>query len=92
MEYKELKEMPLAQLNKKAQELKKNLFELRMKNAIGQLGNPLEIRSARRAVAKALTAIRNQAFAAPEAPKATKTVKAKAKTGKTTKAKKAKKK
>lgn len=92
MEYKEIKGMSLEQLNKKAQELKKNLFELRMKNTVGQLNNPIEIRDVRKTIAKVLTAINSQALAAPAAPKAAKTVKAKAKTSKTTKAKKAKKK
>lgn len=93
MEYKELKTMSLEQLNKKAQELKKNLFELRMKNTVGQLNNPIEIRDARKTIARVLTAINSQALAAPAAPKAAKTAKPKAKkASKTTKAKKAKKK
>jgi large subunit ribosomal protein L29 len=90
MEYKEIKDMSLEQLNKKAQELKKNLFEMRMKNTMGQLNNPLEVRTTRKSIAKVLTAIRQQALAAP----ATTAVKAKSTKAKktATKAKKTKKK
>jgi len=93
MEYKELQSMSLEQLNKKAQEVRKSLFELRMKNTVGQLNNPIQIRDTRKTVAKIMTAITALKTAAPvvaKAPKAAKT-KAKAKTSKkTTKAKKAK--
>ena len=92
MEYKELKSMSLEQLNKKAQEVRKSLFELRMKNTVGQLNNPIQIRDTRKTVAKIMTAITALKTAAPvvaKAPKAAK-AKAKAKTSKTTKAKKAK--
>jgi large subunit ribosomal protein L29 len=94
MEYKELKSMSLEQLNKKAQEVRKSLFELRMKNTVGQLNNPIEIRDTRKTVAKIMTAITALKTAAPvvaKAPKATsKNTKGKAKASKTTKAKKAK--
>lgn len=90
MEYKELKSMSLEQLNKKAQEVRKNLFELRMKNTVGQLNNPIEIRDTRKAVAKIMTAITALKTAAPVVAKAPKVTKTKAKTSKTTKAKKAK--
>ena len=92
MEYKELKSMSLEQLNKKAQEVRKSLFELRMKNTVGQLNNPIQIRDTRKTVAKIMTALTALKTAAPvvaKAPKAAK-AKAKAKTSKTTKAKKAK--
>ena len=87
MEYKEIKNMSLEQLNKKALELKKNLFELRMKNTVGQLNNPIEIRDTRKTVARVLTAINSQRTAVVAKP--AKTVKAKAtKAKKTTKTKK----
>lgn len=79
MEYKEIKDMSLEQLNKKAQELRKNLFEMRMKNTMGQLNNPLEVRTTRKSIAKVFTAIRQLALAAPAAPKAAKAAKPKAK-------------
>lgn len=57
MEYKEIKDLSLEQLNKKALELKKNLFEMRMKNTVGQLNNPIEIRDTKKVIARVLTAI-----------------------------------
>ena len=57
MENKELKNLSLEQLNKKAHETRKSLFELRMKNTVGQLNNPIEIRDTRKTVARIMTAI-----------------------------------
>jgi large subunit ribosomal protein L29 len=87
MENKELKTMSLEQLNKKAQEVRKSLFELRMKNTVGQLNNPIQIRDTRKMVARILTAITAVGKTTPKvaAPKAPKT--AKKTTTKTTKAK-----
>jgi large subunit ribosomal protein L29 len=75
MEYKEIKSLPLEQLNKKALELKKNLFEMRMKNTMGQLSNPLVIRDTKKVVARVLTAISSlkgttavKTLTAPKAP------------------------
>lgn len=93
MEYKELQSMSLEQLNKKAQEVRKSLFELRMKNTVGQLNNPIQIRDTRKTVAKIMTAITALKTAAPVVAKAPKAAKAKAKaktSKKPTKAKKAK--
>lgn len=80
MEYKEIKNLSLEQLNKKALELKKNLFEMRMKNTMGQMSNPLEIRDTKKIVARVLTAITSlkgttavktvMAAKVPKAPKA----------------------
>lgn len=82
MEYKEIKNLSLEQLNKKALELKKNLFEMRMKNTMGQMSNPLEIRDARKVVARVLTAITSlkgttavKTVMAPKAPKTKMTTK-----------------
>jgi len=88
MENKELKTMSLEQLNKKAQEVRKSLFELRMKNTVGQLNNPIEIRDTRKTIARIMTAITAQGKTTPKvaAPKAAKTVK-KTTAKKTTKAK-----
>ena len=57
MKFKELKDMSKVELAKKANEVKKSLFEMRMKNTLGQMSNPLEIRSTRRSMAKVLTAL-----------------------------------
>lgn len=88
MENKELKTLSLEQLNKKAQEVRKSLFELRMKNTVGQLNNPIEIRDTRKTIARILTAITAHGKATPKvaAPKTAKPAK-KTATKKTTKAK-----
>jgi large subunit ribosomal protein L29 len=85
---KELNAMSLEQLNKKAQEVRKSLFELRMKNTVGQLNNPIQIRDTRKEVARIMTAITAHGKTTPKvaAPKAAKTVK-KTTAKKTTKAK-----
>lgn len=92
MEYKELQTMTVEQLNKKAFEMKKSLFEMRMKNTVGQLNNPIQVRDTRKTIARILTAMNSQKLATPAAPKAPKAAKTKAKTTKTSKAKKATKK
>ena len=43
-------------LIKKATELRKDIFESKMKNSLGQLANPMTIRQARRDVARLNTA------------------------------------
>ena len=69
---KELKSLSLEQLNKKEQEVRKSLFELRMKNKVGQLNNPIQIRDTRKEVARVMTAITAAKSAAPVAPKVAK--------------------
>ena len=57
MKFKEIKGYSVDELHKKLKELRADLFESRMKNELGQLGSPIEIRKARRAVAKVQTAL-----------------------------------
>lgn len=57
MKYKELKSMQPKEIIKKANELKKDLFEMKIKNSLGQLNNPVQIRGARKNVARLLTAL-----------------------------------
>lgn len=89
MENKDLKTMSVEQLTKKAQEVRKSLFELRMKNTVGQLNNPIQIRDTRKMVARILTAITavGQTTSKVAAPKATKTAKKTTTKAKATKAK-----
>ena len=56
MKSKDLKGLPAKELAKKATEMKKELFEMRIKNTLGQLSNPVQIRFQRKAVARVLTA------------------------------------
>lgn len=92
MKNKDLKEMTVEQLQSKALEMRKSLFELKMKNKVGQLNNPIEVRDARKTVARILTAINSQALATTPAPKAVKAKAVKAKASKSTKTTKTKKK
>ncbi len=57
MKYEELAGLPATELNKKKQDLRQQLFTARMKNALGQMTNPMEIRSIRRDIARLNTAV-----------------------------------
>jgi large subunit ribosomal protein L29 len=57
MKFAEIKDQTVNELNKKIKTIKGELFELRMKNSLGQVNNPLKIRGLRRDVARVLTAI-----------------------------------
>ncbi len=58
MKSNEIKAMTDADLAKKLQELKSELFNLRFRHASGQLENPLSIRSCKRDIARVNTEIR----------------------------------
>jgi len=53
----DFKEMSAAELTKKKTALKQEMFEAEMKNTLGQLANPLEIRAIRRNIARLNTAL-----------------------------------
>lgn len=57
MKFAEIKDMSLPELKKKRATLSEQLFEARMKNSIGQLSNPVQIRQLRRDIARINTAI-----------------------------------
>jgi len=57
MKFTEVKDLTVADLKKKRETLSAELFQARIKNSIGQLSNPLEIRKLRRDIAKINTAI-----------------------------------
>jgi len=57
MKYAEIKDLSVAELKKKRTSLSQELFEARIKNSIGQLSNPIEIRNLRKDIAKINTAI-----------------------------------
>ena len=58
MKGNEFHNMTDVELNKKLQELKSELFNLRFRHASGQLENPLSIRTCKRDIAKVNTEIR----------------------------------
>jgi large subunit ribosomal protein L29 len=57
MKYKDIREMSLQELAKKKKALTHELFLNKMKNSIGQLSNPLQIRLLRKDIAKIHTAL-----------------------------------
>jgi large subunit ribosomal protein L29 len=62
MNFSEVTGLSVDELRKKLREVRDQLFELRMKNKLGQIGNPLQIRFLRRDVARIRTAL-NQKLA-----------------------------
>jgi len=57
MKFAEIKDLSVAELKKKRAGLSEELFQARIKNTIGQLSSPIEIRNLRRDIAKINTAI-----------------------------------
>ena len=57
MKFTEMKDLSVAELKKKRAGLSEELFQARIKNTIGQLSSPIEIRNLRRDIAKINTAI-----------------------------------
>lgn len=57
MDYADIKNLSPLEINKKIRELKVGMFEAKMKNAMGQMTNPLSIRHMRRDIARLKTAL-----------------------------------
>ena len=60
MKAKELKNLSVEELTKKLDELKKDLFMLRMQHATNQLDNPLQINATKKDIARVKTIIREK--------------------------------
>lgn len=60
MKAKEIRELSTEELNKKLDELKKDLFMLRMQHATNQLDNPMKLASVRKDIARIKTIIREK--------------------------------
>ena len=60
MKAKELKNLSVADLQKKLDDLKKDLFMLRMQHATNQLDNPLQIAVVKKDIARIKTIIREK--------------------------------
>ena len=60
MKAKELKNLSVEELTKKLDELKKDLFMLRMQHATNQLDNPLQIAATKKDIARVKTIIREK--------------------------------
>ena len=59
-EIKEIRGLSVEKLEEKLQELKKDLFMLRMQHATNQLDNPLQINTVKKDIARIKTIIREK--------------------------------
>ena len=59
-ELKEIRSLSLDKLEEKLQELKKDLFMLRMQHATNQLDNPMQIAATKKDIARVKTIIREK--------------------------------
>ncbi len=57
MKVAELRELAVEELQRKEQDLRKELFNLRFQQATGEIENPMRIRAIRRDIARVLTVI-----------------------------------
>ncbi|MEK6745183.1 MAG: 50S ribosomal protein L29 [Nitrospirota bacterium] len=57
---REMKDLSQEELTAKAAELKKELFNLRFQQAMGQIENPMRLRTLRRDIAKTKTILREK--------------------------------
>ena len=60
MKAKELKALSVEELTKKLDQLKKDLFMLRMQHATNQLDNPMQIAATKKDIARVKTIIREK--------------------------------
>ena len=60
-EIKDIRGLSVEKLEEKLQDLKKDLFMLRMQHATNQLDNPLQIASVKKDIARVKTIIREKA-------------------------------
>ena len=59
-EIKEIRELSVEKLEAKLQELKKDLFMLRMQHATNQLDNPMQLAATKKDIARVKTIIREK--------------------------------
>ena len=59
-EIKEIRSLSVEDLEKKLQDLKKDLFMLRMQHATNQLDNPMQIAAVKKDIARIKTIIRDK--------------------------------
>lgn len=57
MKVSELKELAVEELQRKEQDLRRELFNLRFQQATGEIENPMRIRRIRKDIARVLTVI-----------------------------------
>lgn len=57
MKFSDVRDLTVEELRKREKAIRVELFELKMKHSVGQVGNPLQIRLLRRDVSRVKTAI-----------------------------------
>jgi large subunit ribosomal protein L29 len=60
MKYEEIKDLTSAELRKRIVGIRNELFEARMEHSLGQLANPLDIRTKRKDMARLNTALQTK--------------------------------
>ena len=60
MKAKEIRNLSVEELNKKLEDLKKDLFMLRMQHATNQLDNPMQLANVKKDIARVKTIIREK--------------------------------
>ena len=60
MKAKEIRNVSVEELNKKLEDLKKDLFMLRMQHATNQLDNPMQLAAVKKDIARVKTIIREK--------------------------------
>lgn len=57
MKFTEIKDLTVEELRKRSQQLREDMFQVKMKHSLGQVASPIELRKARRDLARVLTAL-----------------------------------
>ncbi len=60
MKFSDIKDLTVEELRKRLEVSRNDLFDMKMKHSLGQVGNPLEIRGIRRSIAKINTALKHK--------------------------------
>ncbi|MBT4762982.1 MAG: 50S ribosomal protein L29 [Bdellovibrionaceae bacterium] len=60
MKFSDIKDLTVEELRKRLEVSRGDLFDMKMKHSLGQVGNPLEIRSIRKGIAKINTALKQK--------------------------------
>lgn len=60
MKFAELKDLTVDELRKRSHQLREELFQARMKNQMGQLASPIQVRKLRRQIAQVTTAMNHK--------------------------------
>jgi large subunit ribosomal protein L29 len=69
MKYADISGLADKEIQKKVTQLQNDVFEAKMKNSLGQLANPMEIRNNRRDIARLKTAMAAKSAAKTKAAK-----------------------